>query len=417
MKLGGEVQIVKQSLAGGRSGVSQHLKELEFRLKHKRLEKRSVEDIKTYVLLKKAETNSISNSPKYNNQCHYECSYQPVDIKLYELSDVYCNIECSSFVSGDIKSVYIEEFPYISCQDANYKSGFLVRHDTKSAYIKNIRKNSVRAFKRALFLGGNGSFNFYHWMIEIAPKLLVLTDEALTQRAVNTIIVSECVQKNDNYQWVLQQCLKHLHDIEIVYAQPKEVLFVEHLYFVNTFNQTIYNYHNFLDDYRTSTIFNKEVVIDLRHRLSNATLHSPKQRLDSNSHKKIFILRNEDAVSSYNKRSYNQDEVFSFFKKEGFVGVYPDKLSLIEQITMFQEASFIVGPSGAAWSNLLFAQEGTKAISWLPEQLKYFDTYCSLANILGVDMHYLQYQVKCGKVHGSYRLDLQQLIDLYQQIQ
>lgn len=402
-----------ESLLKGRRKVSNQLKSVKFKLRHTKLVKKSLDDIKTFKILKEGSESNISSSPKYLNVCHHELSYPEVDIKLYQLNNVYCNIESSSFVNEFIDSAYIEEFPYIPCQDANYKAGFLVRHDTRYAYIKNIKKDQVKKLKSAFFLGGNGSFNFYHWMIELIPKLLVLTDEEIQKIGVDTIIVSDCVQKNENFQWLLRQCLNHLQNIEVTYAHPKEVFSVERLFFVNTFNQTVYNYNNFLEKYRTSTIFNWDIIFDLRNRLVEASYHSAKHELSSIVSDKIFILRNEESVNSYNKRNYNQDEIFSFFEKEGFVGVYPDKLSLSEQIILFKNAKFIVGPSGAAWSNLVFANKGTKAISWLPTQLKHFDTYCSLANLLEVDMHFLEYKTKCGRVHGSYTLEIDKVIDLY----
>lgn len=404
-----------ESLLKGRQKVSNQLKAVKFKLRHTKLVKKSLDDIKTFKVLKEGSENNISSSPKYPNACHYELSYPEVDIKLYQLNNIYCNIESSSFINESIDSAYIEEFPYIPCQDANYKAGFLVRHDTQYAYIKNIKKDQVKKLKSAFFLGGNGSFNFYHWMLEIVPKLLFLSNEDLIKLNLDTIIINECVQQSDNYQWILSQCLRHLDNINIVYVKPKDILFVEELFFLNTFNQTVFNFNSLLEDYRTATIFNRESIEKLRSRLLDGCCESISQE-KTEHHKKIFILRSEDGVSSYNKRGYNQNEIFKFFEEKGFVGIYPDKLSVSDQISLFQNADFIVGPTGASWSNLLFANKGTKAISWLPSQLKNFDTYCSLAGIVGIDMHFIKYETQDEYAHGPYQLEVKEVSKLYKLI-
>lgn len=402
-----------ESLLKGRKKVSNQLKSVRFKLKHKKLEKKSLEDIETYQVLKASGVENVSVSPKYSHACHEELSYPEVDIRLYQLRNVYCNIEGANFISQDLRYVYIEEFPYVTCQEANYKAGFLVRHDTQDAYIKNIKKNTAINIKSALFLGGNGSFNFYHWMLEIAPKLLQLSDQDMIDNHIDTIVVNQCVEDNDNYRWILEQCVTHLNHINIIYAKPSELYFIENLFFINTFNQTVFNYNSDFDRYRTLTIFNYDSVMDFRKRLLQAAKQENKSfKLRDN--KKIFILRSKDSVSAYNRRDYNQDEVFEFFKNEGFEGFYPDQFSLSEQISVFNNAEFIVGPTGASWSNLLFTNKGTKAISWLPKQLKYFDTYCSLAHLMGLDMHFLQYETIGRHAHGPYNLDINDVKMLYQ---
>ncbi|WP_201546987.1 glycosyltransferase family 61 protein [Psychrobacter lutiphocae] len=410
----------------GRQLISNQLKAVKFKLKYKRLQKKSLADLQTFTILEECGLENVSTSPKYNNACNQQLTYPEVAIKLYQLKDVYCNIEGANFVTEDLKYVFIEEFPYISCEDANYKAGLVVRHDTQFAYIKNIKKSQVRRFDSVFFLGVNGSFNFYHWMIELGPKLLLITNEMLQEKGIDTIVVHKCVQKIDNYQWLLTQCSKHLPSAKIVYVDANDILFAENLLFINTFNQTLYHQRKGVDGYQTTTIFNCSNIDAYRQLLKCAAdkltttpvtgnIGNSLNQLDI-KYNKIFVLRNEDSVSRYNNRRYNQQEVFSFFKKEGFIGVYPDQLSLSEQIQLFQNADFIVGPTGASWSNLIFASKGMKAISWLPSQLQYFDTYCSLANLLGVDMRFLQYKTENEDIHSAYQLDLNEVIELYKQM-
>lgn len=397
-----------ESLVKVRKSISNRIKVIKFKLRHKRLIKLSFEEITDYFVLEKNNLDCISTSPNYTNRDQYKQSYPIVSVKLYPLKNVYFNINSSSFIFQHMKSIYIEEFPYIDCEQADYTSGFLAQHDSQYAYVKKIKIEKVKRFEKAFFLGGNGSFNFYHWLIEIAPKLLLLDDALLEKLDVNVILVNDCVAKNDNYARILEQCSSHLTRVSFEYINQDEVFFADTLYIINTFNQTVYNYKKIPKDYQITTIYNRNNLKELRHRLSSNVI--PKK---INLYKKIFILRNKETVSKYNNRSYNQDEVFGFFQKQGFVGIYPESFTLDEQISIFKYADFIVGPSSATWSHLVFCEGTTNAISWLPNSIRYFDTYSTLANLNKVDMRFVGYEVIGDDIHEPYKIEVNDLIALY----
>ncbi|SLJ84845.1 glycosyltransferase family 61 protein [Psychrobacter sp. DAB_AL43B] len=397
-----------EDLERARKSVSNRIKVIRFKLRHKRLKKLSLENLSNYILLEKNTTECASVSPKYNDQDQCKLNYPIIDIKLYKLNNVFCNINSASFATEDIENIYIEEFPYINCEQANYKSGFLIKHDSHFAYVKNIKKDKVKRVRSAFFLGGNGSFNFYHWMIEIIPKLLYLNNKLLIDNDIDTIIVDRSVKDSPNYKWLLDKCMSHLSNININYVASDEVFYVENLFFLNTFNQTVFNLNIIKNHYDIHTIYNSNSLKKLRSRLLECTEESKVPY-----YSKVFLLRDDNTVSKYNRRSYNQDEVFSFFKQKGFIGIYPDKLSLSEQVNLFKSADFIVGPSGASWSNLIFSKNMTIAISWLPMQYKFFDTYSTLAYLNGVDMRFLDYKTVDEYAHGPYNINVNDIANIY----
>ena len=107
--------------------------------------------------------------------------------------------------------------------------------------------------------------------------------------------------------------------------------------------------------------------------------------------------------------------IIPFFEKEGFQAIYLEDYSLEEQISIFYQAEFIVGPSGAAWSNLIFCQSGAKGISWLSEELSNFSVFSTLAKIFKCDLKFvLSDQLeKEGDIHSNYTIKLTNLISLY----
>lgn len=388
--------------------VSTITRNIKRQFKLKKIEIENIDSVLDHVVIKSVKEDNVSVSPSYDDSMADRSIYNAIDIKFYKLEKVFCNINASNFMTCDMKKMYIEEFPYIDRTQANYSSGFLDRHDESYGYVEKINKKNVLSFDRVLFLGGNGSFNFYHWMIELAPKLLYLDNILLKDNGINSILVNDTVEKNENFKWILKKCTAHLTDIEIIYINQSINLYVEELFFVNTFNLTVYNFNYFGEKYKNTTIFNIESLKLLKIKLANEAA-----AIERKQDKKFFILRNQDALSDYNKRNYNEDEIFSFFYEEGFRGICPDKLSLKEQIEIFKSADFIVGPSGAAWSNLIFSNASTKVISWLPKPLRYFDTYATLAYLNDLDMRFIEYSSVNGGIHGSYYLDPKLVKRLY----
>ena len=384
------------------------LKKVVNKLRLKRLEIRSINEIGDSFVIESTNQENISVSPKYMDSIPHISKYPVVDIKIFNLQNVFCNINSSSYITKNKDIVYMEEFPYIDRSKANYASGFIHNHDNESAYIKRFNRKKISEYRNVFFLGGNGSFNFYHWMIEIAPKLLLLNNHHIDQYQIDTIAVNDCIKNNKNYMLLLQECLSHLKKVNIVYINQEDIFFANNLYFMNTFNQTIYNFKENNYNHTFSTIYNNKALDFLESRLNSNNISNTYK-----VHRNIFILRDEKAVSEFNKRSYNQDEVFGLFEKKGFVGLYFGDLSIAEQAYFFKNADFIIGPSGAAWSNLIFCEKGTKAISWLPESITRFDVYSTLAYLREVEMNFLSYETIEDSIHSHYLIDTEELNRLY----
>lgn len=374
----------------------------------KRVKLCSFNNVRKFEVLENGHQKNFSVSPNYLNTLQKKIDYRAESIELLGFEKVFGNINSASFITENQENIFIEKFPFIDDSNINYSSGFVEAHNQEFAYIKKFNEDDVYRYKNIFFLGGNGSFNFYHWMIEIAPKLLLLTNFIIKKYNIQYILVNKCVENNDNYNFILKQCLKHLNGVDLIYVEQSEVFFAEKIFYINSFNQTIYNVKKLNKDYSLSTIYNRKILELFKSRINEGDVN-----LNSKSYSKIFILRNENAVSQYNRRAYNEKEIFDFFKQEGFIGIYPDQLTLIEQINIFKNAKFIVGPTGASWSNIIFSKNSTKAISWLPSQLKNFDTYSTLAYFYNIDMRFIEYNNIDGDYHSNYNLNLEDIINLY----
>lgn len=87
-----------------------------------------------------------------------------------------------------------------------------------------------------------------------------------------------------------------------------------------------------------------------------------KQKNTINPFRKIFISRR----LSSRRRIINQNEIDAFFVRSGFEILNLEKMTVRDQIKAFHEASIIVSTHGAGLTNLIFCQQGTKVIEIFP---------------------------------------------------
>jgi len=99
--------------------------------------------------------------------------------------------------------------------------------------------------------------------------------------------------------------------------------------------------------------------------------------------KRIFLTR-----KSTKKRHYNESEVWGVLKEYGFEVVAPETYTFCEQMALFNNADYIVGGSGAAFTNLLFCHSGCKVICFRSIR-NYSPIFSTIANIVDVKMRYL----------------------------
>jgi capsular polysaccharide biosynthesis protein len=82
-----------------------------------------------------------------------------------------------------------------------------------------------------------------------------------------------------------------------------------------------------------------------------------------------------------------------------------DKLSLKQQVELMQESEFLVGPSGAMWTNLIFCSPDTRCLCWMDHFISQFCCFSNLAHLAQVDLFYLFYGSGIRSTSEAYRAD------------
>ncbi|WP_342651652.1 glycosyltransferase family 61 protein [Vibrio metschnikovii] len=341
----------------------------------------------------KPRSSSYVASPKYNGFQQKKEIENP-EICIYKLSNARVVIESSHIILE--KEVVMDRLPHVLVEECNYATGLVKAHN-KELVLLCKKNRAVIYVENGLFFGGNGSWNYYHLVFEIFSKIFYLQNMDLKIKDTK-IILHQSVCLNKNYKSLLDILLTG-YEYELIFVDKLKVVKVQNLYHITPPSNIVFNVKkggSFLTDY---VYFDKESVDYIRNKVLSEV---KKRNLITKDLKRVFLARKPGS-----ERCYNQDEVYNVLKKYDFTAVYLEDLSLLEQAKLFNELDFVIGPSGAAWTNLIYLSSGVKALSWLPSNISDFSAYSSMAHYFDCDMSFIKCEPDDGKeLHTSYKLNL-----------
>lgn len=212
---------------------------------------------------------------------------------------------------------------------------------------------------KVIVLTQEGHQNYYHWMLEILPKLALLKDVG-------------------HYDWIYmprmnlpfqKQTLSMMGvDLnKVIEGDPTTYLEADEVIVPSFVARSCYTPH--------------WVVEYLRKYLMPL---SPTNSSQSEFSDKVFISRQK---ASY-RRIKNENEIFAHLEPLGFKRYNLEDLSVKDQKFLFANAKIVISPHGAGLTNLIFCQPGTKVLEIF--QSHEDDTYCYLSQILALDYHCLK---------------------------
>lgn len=357
-------------------------------------------------IFKQSEEISIYQ-PREDTETQNSFIVQRPNICLYKFRSAKVHVHSSHILLKD--SIIMERLVHVPLEYCNYSTGFVANHN--SEFSANKTNYSLVSIDKAFFLGGNGSFNYYHWSIEIATKLKYFLSLENIDKDIK-IIIPDCAKEIESFSLILEILLGKRFDF--IYASKNQIIQAENLYVITSPSNVVFNTRkntNFGVDF---LYFDKASIDFLR----DSILYSPQYNhfLEKNNNvpinKKIFLARKEQLF-----RKYNQKEVIDLVTDYGFSTIFLEDLSFFEQVYMFQNVEFLIGASGAAWTNLIYVSKRTKAISWLGKNVDSFSSYSTLAKYYDCNLVFFKCKVFNQKnVHSDYNVDLQLLENLIKKL-
>ena len=290
----------------------------------------------------------------------------------------------------------MERLPDVPLKQCNYATGLVKAYSNDLAILRASEEIEI-PYSEAIFLGGNGSWNYYHLTFEIFAKVYYFKKLDLSHRAL-PLLVSEEVSRNSNFSDLLHLLIDGTNWKPIFFDRQK-LLLVEKLHHINSPSNIVFNASR-KNIFRThNQFFDMESINFIREKVLNVSMCLSDYDLFK---KNIFLARRDGSL-----RSYNQGEVESVLEKYSFHTIYIEDYNIFQQAALFRNADIVIGPTGAAWTNLIYASPGLKALSWLPDNMREFSAFSTLAYMFGCKLKFIPCEANSNNIfHSDYHLDI-----------
>jgi len=247
-------------------------------------------------------------------------------VYVWQLTDVIC--------SGLYGGAIINNDNQVYSRFINYPWGDGLHPIISFPYIG--KKNGL--IEKAIFsLTVASEGNYYHWIADLLPRLLLIKKYDLPDFNERAIILHNT---NKRYEIETLQLL-NIKKSNIIKLPAFRHLKVKDLVIADNVPSNIGN------------SFPKWKK-DLLHEFRNTCISPP----INNKFRNVYLVRGRQKT----RNLIGEDDLIIFLQKEGFVILDSQKVSLKEQITALSNAEIVIALQGAALTNILFCQENTLII-------------------------------------------------------
>lgn len=261
-------------------------------------------------------------------------------------------------------------------------------------------KNSNLVFDEVIWMGANFSFSYYHLLYEVLVKFQQIETMKLDKEV--PILLDKIVMDIPQYHDLLNMLNKDGR--KIIPIEKGTSYLVNQLYVISCPNFIPPNFWSIKDVRAEDNLFDLSSLSYLRNSLLAYAkpLSFPKR---------IFLSRRKAS----GRRPFNEAEVFEVLERYGFVTMFPEDYSIAEQISMFNQADFIAGGSGGAFTNVLFCKPGCKLLCFSNYAFD-ISIFTTIAKHVEADLLYIIDESKdfskVKNLHESFTIDLKKLDEM-----
>ncbi len=250
---------------------------------------------------------------------------------------------------GDISP----EFPLLSPgHPAKHPSQHSILSQGKLPPIHNING-------RVAVLAGLSNSVYFHWMLDVLPRLELLKKSNLDLDKIDYFIV-------DNRFHFQQETL------QLLGIPENQQINIHKLHHIQATELIVPSFPG-------CVAWMPKWTCDFlkQHFLTPGFISN------SPSFKRIYITRN----SAKSRRILNEDELLKILEPFGVESVQLESMSVLEQAALFSQAELIIAPHGSGLTNLVFCQPGTKVIELFSPNYVYH-CYWWISNLVELDYYY-----------------------------
>lgn len=318
-----------------------------------------------------------------------------------EGTNYYAIVKSSGVIGGSNLILLENDNVLYDIAFSNNKNNYKYIDGAIKLYLGNLfliySTKSTITLENGILVSGNFSWNYYHLLYEIIAKFKAI-DEAEIDPEI-PLLVDKICQEVPQYLELFS--IFNKRDRKIILLDFRKRYTVDKLFYFSSPNFLPPHFVNDIEIKPNDCLFDLSVLDFLRSNLLPVAANR-------NLPNRIFISRRRAS----NSRRYNEDEVFYILEKYGFIKIEPENYSITEQVTLFNQADFIAGGTGAAFTNLLFCRESCKVICFTNYKFP-ISIFSTISSFVGCDMTYIYDDTKTygnkNRLHDSFYINTDNL--------
>lgn len=220
---------------------------------------------------------------------------------------------------------------------------------------------------RGLYIGSRAPYNWYHWLINLLPALH-MANLAGVDLGVPLLLPSRVKQSHQ----MLESLEIFREGREVLWIPEDAVVEVGELYwpaspvFDAPFSRERAS--------RRPLALHPEAMGSFRDRI----LEQCRPLTAAARSDRIFLARRPGL-----SRPFNSEEVEAWSTELGFRVVFLEELGFCDQVALFNGAKFVVGPTGAAFANMLFAPATARSLRFVGRAEPFENYFSNLTTVCG----------------------------------
>lgn len=252
------------------------------------------------------------------------------------------------------------------CNSQKYPKEFLhynyvIRLNRFHYYKHFIKKYLVNDLERVsglfVFVVDIWSFGYFHWMVEILPRLIAIYPELKERKVILPKSYEAFTFVNEVF--------------ELLEIRP---------FFLETAKTYQFNDVLFPSHFSGTGNFNDEAIKNTRHLFKSKCINA-----EAKSNKRLYISRSK----AERRRLFNEEDLTEILNYFNFERVFTEDLSITEQIILFSQANILLSNHGAGLTNMLFMEAYGNVIELRSRKDAVNNCYFSLASALNLNYFYL----------------------------
>jgi capsular polysaccharide biosynthesis protein len=307
------------------------------------------------------------------------------EVALYQFRNgEVCSVSRSVLLPGE--RLIAERVVTAKTADADYSAAHLIYHGRALALTRPAAR--TEKLDKGLLINGGSEVNYYHWVLEILSQLQFIRE--LPSRYDDFPILMSGNSQNIPAIKALIEAIEITRPI--VFLKSIAAYCVTDLLLISAPNNFITNFKGSAYGLAEYSFARPESIMFLREHALALSAGVARDTLP----KRIFLGRKGFL------RPYNQAQILALLEPSGFVCIYMEEQDIHQQVAIMANADVIIGPTGAAWTNIIFASEGVKALCWMAEEVGEVSCFSNLAAIVGVQMDYIAYNANTSDTREIY---------------